>query len=329
MEPRNVAPHYWLEGPEGRVLIRRASLLVGRSPDCDVVLPEAQVSRHHALFRLDEQGVEVVQLGRVPLTVNDGAASPVTRLRDGDVVAICGRRFRLVVTAAPPNPERELAWVITRSGAMQHPVSRDTFTVGGGEGDDLFVESWPANALTFTRLARALVLQANVPDVVCDEALDVGALVGLKPGARITLGSVSLRVLALARDATPATAPMLAAELPVRARLEFLPRGGRLTLSFGAREHSAWLADRRCDLVATLLKPPTPWRAGEAIADEVIHPRVWPGGESGRTELNTLVFRARKDLVKADLDGTALIERSPGAVRFRLAEGASVEVGDA
>lgn len=327
MTSPDTPPLYWLDGADGRILVRQGGLLVGRSPDCDVVLPDAQVSRHHALFRLDERGVEVVLLGRVPLAVNGAPVGAVTALREGDAVTLCGWRFRLVVTAAPPAAEPAVAWAITRDGAVHHRVKRATFTVGGGEGDDLFVEAWPPAALTFARAQRALVLQANVAGVHHGHALDEGEVVTVQPGASVTLRGQSLRVLALARDATAVTAPMLAPELPVSARLQFLPRGGRLTLGFGAREQAVWLADRRCDLVAALLKPPSPYRHGEPVPDEVLLPRVWPGGEGGRTELNTLVFRARKDLVKADLDGGTLIERSPGAVRFRLAERATVAVG--
>ena len=100
----------------------------------------------------------------------------------------------------------------------------------------------------------------------------------------------------------------------------------RRVLGFGAREHTAWLADRRCDLVASLLKPQGAYAPGDVVPDEVLFRRVWPGGEPGRTELNTLVFRARKDLLKAGLDGATLIERQPGGVRFRLAERALVRV---
>jgi hypothetical protein len=133
-------------------------------------------------------------------------------------------------------------------------------------------------------------------------------------------------VLALDGDLRAATAPLAAPDLPVSAVLLFLQKGGRLTLGFGAREHTAWLADRRCDLVASLLKPQGAYAPGDVVPDEVLFRRVWPGGEPGRTELNTLVFRARKDLLKAGLDGAALLERQPGGVRFRLAARAAVRV---
>lgn len=320
---------YWLDGADGRLLIRRGSLLVGRSPDCDVVIPDATVSRHHALFRVADGGVELVPLGRVPVQLNGAPCGAVTPLRDGDDVSVCGHPFRLVVTPAPPGPEPELAWAITRSGATQHRVKEGPFTVGGSPGDHLFVEGWAPAALTFTVAQRSLVLEASVAGVRCGHALEEGEVVTVLPGARVTLGDQELRVLALGTDLQAATAPLAAPDLPVSATLLFLQKGGRLTLGFGAREHTAWLADRRCDLVASLLKPQGAYAPGDVVPDEVLFRRVWPGGEPGRTELNTLVFRARKDLLKAGLDGATLIERQPGGVRFRLAERAVVRVDTA
>ena len=60
---------YWLDG-EGARRGGPASVLVGRSPDCDVVIDDLRVSRHHALFRMTEDGVEVIPFGREPVTVN-------------------------------------------------------------------------------------------------------------------------------------------------------------------------------------------------------------------------------------------------------------------
>jgi hypothetical protein len=317
---------YWLDGADGRVLLRRGSLLIGRSPDCDVVIPDATVSRHHALLRVTDGGVDLVPLGRTPVQVNGSPCGAMTPLREGDEVSVCGHTFRLVVTAAPPGPEPEVAWAITRSGATHHRVKDGPFTVGGAADDDLFIEGWVPAALTFTVVQRSLVLEASVAGVRCGHALEEGEVVTVLPGARITLGDQELRALALGTDLQPATAPLATPQLPGRATLLFHPKGGRLTLGFGAREHTAWLAERRCDLVAALLKPHGAYAPGDVFPDEVLFRRVWPGGEPGRTELNTLVFRARKDLVKAGLDGGTLIERQPGGVCFRLAARAHVRV---
>ena len=61
---------YLLETPTTRLQLNGGSLLIGRSLDCDVVLADARVSRHHALMRVVEDGVEVIPLGTHLLTCN-------------------------------------------------------------------------------------------------------------------------------------------------------------------------------------------------------------------------------------------------------------------
>jgi len=81
---------WWLESDGGRVVVGPASVLVGRNPDCDIMLPDARVSRHHALFRLTDDGVEVLPLGRQPVTVNGEERAAPTALRAGDRVDCLG-----------------------------------------------------------------------------------------------------------------------------------------------------------------------------------------------------------------------------------------------
>jgi hypothetical protein len=319
------ARRYGLDGDHEQIPLRSTSLLLGRSPDCDVVVPDPLVSRHHALLRVGTEGVELVQLGRAPLEVNGAPVAPVSTLRPGDCLTIGGRRFRLTELDAPEAPS-ELVWALTRDGTVQHPLRRNPFSVGGDPSDDLCLRAWPAHALTFTRVQHGLALEAHAPGVTVDHPLDVGEVVTVRPGTRVACGGDTLLVLALAQDLPQATAPVLAPTLPLRASLRFLAKGGELTLGFAQGDCTAWLADRRCDLVAALLRPPPPYVAGEAVPDELLLPRVWPGAFLGRTELNTLIFRARKDLVKANLDGGALIERRAGSVRFVLAPQATARV---
>ena len=115
-------------------------------------------------------------------------------------------------------------------------------------------------------------------------------------------------------------------EPPSAVALTLLPRGGRLTVTTGARVRSAYLAEKRCELLALLLRPPAPFRVGEMIPDAVVAERLWPGADSGRIEINTLVCRVRKDLERVGVDGVTLIERRGGALRLNLAPGASVTV---
>lgn len=318
--------NYWLESEGGRVLVGPASVLVGRNPDCDIVIPDARVSRHHALFRATDEGVEVLPVGRQPVTVNGEARTDPTMLRPGDQVDCFGHTFAIALTSPSQVPEPDLLWGVERSPGALFRVAHTPFRVGGAPDDHLIILGWPPTVLLLHRAGNSLALEAAREGVVCGEPLVPGECVRLAAGARVTYGTQSLRVVALPRDPTKATETSTRDDLPTAAELRFMPRGGRLTLRFGKRELAVYLADRRCDLVACLLQPPPPFTAGDLVPDEALIDRIWPQRIQGRVELNTLVFRARKDLLKAGIDGAALIERQGGGVRLCLAPGATVEV---
>lgn len=316
---------YWLQGELGRVLIRHGGLLLGRSTDCEIVLADARVSRQQALVRPVEDGVELLVLGRAPVRVNDAAVQAVATLRDGDALTLGGRTFRVVSTAATSRPRAECVWGVESGDGALYRVAESPFTVGGDERDDLHVPTWPPATLTLTVVQRALVLETGPAGVDCDGPLQAAAVVPVRSGAVARFMGRSLRLVSVTAGDDVATAPEAGPALPRLARLEFLPRGGRLTVGYAGWERTLWLADRRCDLVATLLFPPPPYAAGDLVPDDALIPRVWPGGrQGGRVELNTLVFRTRRDLVRADLDGPTLLDRYDGGVRFRLADGADV-----
>lgn len=72
--------------------LQESALTLGRSSDCDVVFLERQISRYHARFEHDEDGVLLRDLGSKNGTqVN---AEPVRgqpyRLRDGDEIFLAG-----------------------------------------------------------------------------------------------------------------------------------------------------------------------------------------------------------------------------------------------
>ena len=88
---------------------------------------------------------------------------------------------------------------------------------------------------------------------------------------------------------------------------------------------TVYLPDKRCDLMALLLSPPEPLRAGDFVEDEVLLGRIWGKELKARTDVNVLVHRLRKDLERAGLDAT-WVERQKGggATRFLLLPGTRV-----
>lgn len=77
-----------LEGQ--RWVLEEDHTLIGRSSDCDVVLPKRQVSRHHAEIERDERGYLLRDLGSKNGTFVNGqrVVGEPHRLNDGDEIQI-------------------------------------------------------------------------------------------------------------------------------------------------------------------------------------------------------------------------------------------------
>ncbi|MCC6955821.1 MAG: FHA domain-containing protein [Anaerolineales bacterium] len=67
----------------------RTALVLGREPDCDIVIADRQVSRHHARLSIDQHGIVLEDLGSKNGTHNNGQKIEMaTMLQDGDVIQI-------------------------------------------------------------------------------------------------------------------------------------------------------------------------------------------------------------------------------------------------
>ncbi len=77
-------------GPlSGRRWLIRSSLTIGREPDCDVIIPDRQVSRFHARLTLDKNTTLLEDLGSKNGTYLDGNKIEENRnLEDGDILQI-------------------------------------------------------------------------------------------------------------------------------------------------------------------------------------------------------------------------------------------------
>jgi hypothetical protein len=171
-----------------------------------------------------------------------------------------------------------------------------------------------------------LTLEVNVDGVSVDAPTQPGDIVTLRSGATVAAKGMSFRAISLPADPSkPTTRPMFD-ELPTAVTLRFLPRGGNLSVTVGTHTRRLYLADKRCDLVACLLQPSAPYAVGDIIPDTALSARLWGVTRGGRTDINTLVWRVRKDLAAAGMEDVPLLERSRGGVRLRLADGARVSV---
>ncbi|OGO38912.1 MAG: hypothetical protein A2W35_15525 [Chloroflexi bacterium RBG_16_57_11] len=65
------------------------TIVIGRNTDCDIVVPDRQVSRHHARLRLTPEGIYIEDLGSKNGTHHNGETiSEAVILHDGDLIQI-------------------------------------------------------------------------------------------------------------------------------------------------------------------------------------------------------------------------------------------------
>lgn len=315
---------HWIEFAGTRLSLDGESVLVGRNPDCDVVLADPRVSRHHVLFRATGNGVDVVPLGARSVSVNGTARDTPFELGDGDRVEVVGQVF--VVHFAGTRPAAEVHWFVEREAGVLVRVGDARMTLGGGDDDRVVMRSWPAGAVALEIVGARLVLESCVDGVSVGRPLDAGEMITVARGDRIAWGAESVRMVALPADPANPTLSTAPDQLVRGAVLTFLPRGGRLALRVGERERKVFLTGKRCDLIACVLRPPAPYAPGDVIPDAVIAERVWPGGYAGRTDINTLLWRIRRDFCDAGLDCVSFFERKGGGLRAMIVDGGRAEV---
>jgi hypothetical protein len=309
----------WLRDERGiRIALPASGLVVGRSADCHVVVEDPLVSRRHAVLLEAPGGVRVVPLGKRPVRVDDRPHDPSTILAHGARIAF--ERVSFVLETAPTT-ERPAPLALAL-GDRRVTVPRAGLYVGGGGGEDVVIPGWPPRAVELSMDGERCVATRHAR-VSIDGLSGVGDAVEVGPGSLLEAAGMVLTIVPSAPAATTLDAPTL----PSRVELELVPNGG-IARFFVDREIAVWLPQRRCDLVATLLRPPQGIAAGDFVDDQLVLPRVWPGEAADRAQLNTLIHRTRLTLTEAGLPGSRWIERAQGggATRFLLAPGASVRV---
>jgi hypothetical protein len=324
--------NWWLSDGKGtRRRIDAGGVLLGRAPRCDLVLRDQKASRSQALVYLDGAEPWLLILGKGKTRLNGELVEREARLAAGDRLALPGLDLEVVDSAEGPEPSDGAAWVLDRPGGGLFGVSHGPFVIGGDASDDLRIDGWPEHAFALHPTQGRLHLATNVALEVDGAAIAARDLVALSPGSTIAYAGHTLRVVAggqfgldsTINDEGGGAAP------PDQVELQFLPRGGRLSVRTPVGKSCVYLPGQRCDLMALLLRPPEPYRVGEFLEDDLVIARVWPNQMRTRIDLNTLIYRLRRDLVRAGIDATSFIVRAPGGggTRLGLGEHAAVCVG--
>jgi len=300
-------------------------LLIGRDPACDIVVADPAISRRHALIRASIDGVELVPLGRLPVGYNGHPCERAQLLADGDRIEVAGLVFTVKVEL--PRPGHAPGGFRLVRGRSSFALSHTPFVAGGADTDDLILERWPAGALRFHLAQGELFLEVVTGTATRNgEPIEGDALVALDVGDLVGYGGDTFEIAGGDRAHTTIVGD--ADALPSRVLIEMLPRGGRVVFALPGGEHAVYLADRRLDLIAALVRPPAGYAPGEFIPDDVLRPLVWPRNPNViRSEINVHITRCRKDLLAAGLAGPRLLQRAPGggATRLALAPGCTIE----
>jgi serine phosphatase RsbU (regulator of sigma subunit) len=129
-----------IEGPGEVVPLDAARVLVGRSRDCDLVLPDVLLSRRHAEVVKTPAGWRVRDLGSMNGTrLNDERFEGERPLADGDVVTVAGWRLTFIDAEAPTEAEltpshevrvHDITSLATRSGIDLGDLTRQSRLLG-------------------------------------------------------------------------------------------------------------------------------------------------------------------------------------------------------
>jgi hypothetical protein len=303
-----------------------SGIVIGRDPSCDVVLTDPSVSRRHALIRTSSEGVELVSLGRIAVEHNGKPVEKAQLLGDGDSIKVNELVFTVHVEL--PRPGRSSTAYRLVRGRSSYGISHTPFVVGGGDSDDLILDGWPQTALRFHLAQGGLFVEALAGDATKNgEPIELETLEELVVGDSLGYHGVAFEI-ARGTDTAQTTIVGDNNALPSKVVIEMLPRGGRVVFSMPSGEHTVYLADRRLDLIAALVRPPSGYAPGDFIPDDVLRPIVWPRNPNViRSEINVHLTRCRKDLLAAGLAGPRLLQRAPGggATRLALAPGCTIE----
>lgn len=125
-----------------RYRVEDSEFVIGRAPNCDLVLPKRYISREHA--RISRNGREYVIDGLSetnPVLVRDRPVRPRHRLADGDEFEMCGIRFRFVASGDAGAPKAPNA--VMSSGDDRQEEEQDSswrsdpgFKGGAARGDE-------------------------------------------------------------------------------------------------------------------------------------------------------------------------------------------------
>jgi hypothetical protein len=313
---------YWLDvleetgqaGDEG-VQVKPGGSSMGRGLDCDIIFPEDEtdIHRHHATLRPRFDGLRIYQDGENPVLVNGKPIDDRSELEAGDEVRIGKFGFRV---GSEPYRTEGPVWLLGGVGKNLLPIA-PSLSIGDGEDDTARIKGWPVRALELFEAEGKIILDTRQQQPLLNgRPLNTESQEQLASGARIRLLDHEIRLLASTGGTGKTTVLQADDKPPVALTLTWEPVGATLVVVYSNKvKLPCWLAEKRAELMDTLMNPPDPYSPGEIIPDEVLIEALWPGDiTKTRVELNGLVYHTRRALLKKGIDGYALIVKKAGGV---------------
>ena len=205
-------------------------------------------------------------------------------------------------------------------------VNSANFKLGGGASDNLVIHGWPAGALTFYEVEHALVVEAS-RELAVVPSLDADGFGRLCSGDTLTCRGTTIEARSLG-GAEFEQSTVQRERVGVRVRLETFRSGGILVIERDGDTRSVHLARRRYALLRALLTRSSR-TAGGFHSVEGLCRAIWPNDPvKDSTDFNVLLYRLRRELVRAGIDASLWIERARGSgmVRSPMTQRADVEV---
>lgn len=310
--------------PPRAIALGTRHLSVGRGPDNDIVLPDPQISRHHALVWCTDAGVFLRDLGSA-----NGTFVDEERVRDTVEIAMgadirLGANVHLSVregqAAVPTQAVKALAVEDLTTG-MRQPLHSDRFVIGNGAHADLRLPDGDAATLIVHGDGEVWLGQADE-----DRRLELEE--------EFQVGAARFRVVEIDPTRAPTVQPE-AHHYPYTLRVGLDGPGGMVAelSQIATSQVHRLTAENRVVLLYVLARKliedleagMTEADRGWAKDDDVIV-GVWGRGAltSGGNRLKVLVHRVRKEFTSAGFEPWCIEKRS-GHIRLRVAE---VEVSD-
>jgi len=315
---KTLSPPCWLSCEDlGKLRVGASGVLIGRSPDCDMVLPDPRTSRHHALVREGISGPILIPLGRNPTLVNGARVAQVMPLQDGDKLGFPGLKLEVILNTRIRATGR--TWLAARERGTVMTTIRGATALGGGPDDDLIVPGWPPGAAHLDLVGRSLIATFHQPGTLDRVEHPADAVVQLTSGNLLAFGGERLRLL-VQRDHSQST--MMSLETEEYAPLEFVrytpqgKKGGVLELAFDGQQVSVELSELRARVVGALIHA-----GGEPLSDETLIPIAFPPPQRRTArDLELLIHRLRTTLLQEGLDPYRIIGRTGSQTRLLIDE---------